>query len=217
MGIRIILADDHKIMLEGLRVLIEKQSDMTVVGEAETGQMAVDMAKELSPDIVIMDITMPDLNGIEAASRIRTESRDTNVIILSMHDDKLYVIKAFKAGVLGYLLKKSAFDELVHAIRTVNNNGIYISSAIANIVIDNFVRSLSNNKSLMSLPLTNRECEVLKLISEGKSTKEIASTLYVSIKTIESHRKKIMDKVGIYSTAELTKYAIREGLTPLDR
>lgn len=217
MGIRIILADDHKIMREGLRVLIEKQSDMTVVGEAETGQMAVDMAKELSPDIVIMDITMPDLNGIEAASRIRTESRDTNVIILSMHDDKLYVIKAFKSGVLGYLLKKSAFDELVRAIRTVNNNGIYISSAIANIVIDNFVRSLSNNKSLLSLPLTNRECEVLKLISEGKSTKEIASTLYVSIKTIESHRKKIMDKVGIYSTAELTKYAIREGLTPLDR
>lgn len=124
MAIKIILADDHKIMLEGLRTLFKKQSDMAVVGEAGTGQMAVDMARELSPDIVIMDITMPDLNGIEAASRIRTESRDTKVIILSIHDDKLYVIKAFKAGVLGYLLKKSAFDELVRAIRTVNNNGI---------------------------------------------------------------------------------------------
>lgn len=217
MAIRIILAEDHKIMLEGLRSLIGKQSGITVIGEAGSGRMAVKLALELLPDIVIMDITMPDLNGIEATYQITSELQDTKVIILSMHDDKLYVIKAFKAGALGYLLKKSTFDELICAVQTVNNSEIYLSPGITDIVIENFVHSLSNNKSLSSSLLTDRECEVLRLIAEGKSTKEISLSLYVSIKTVEVHRKNIKDKLGIYNVAELTKYAIREGLTSLDK
>ena len=213
---KIILADDHRIMLEGLRTLIRSQPGMTVVGEAEDGQTAVELALELLPDIVIMDITMPGLSGIDAASRITSESGNTKIIVLSMHADKMYVIKAFKAGVRGYLLKKSAFNELICAIQTVSDNGVYISSSIANIVIENFIRSLSSSRSLVSSILTDRESEVLKHIAEGKSTKEIALSLYVSAKTVETHRKKIMDKLEMHSIAALTKYAIREGLTSID-
>ena len=216
MAIKILLADDHQIMLEGLRTLIRSQPGMTVVGEAEDGQTAVELALELLPDIAIMDITMPGLNGIDAASRITSESGNTKIIVLSMHADKMYVIKAFKAGVRGYLLKKSAFNELICAIQTVSDNGVYISSSIANIVIENFIRSLSNSRSLVSSILTDRESEVLKHIAEGKSTKEIALSLYVSVKTVETHRKKIMDKLEMHSIAALTKYAIREGLTSID-
>ncbi len=216
MATKIILADDHRIMLDGLRTLIRSQPGMTVVGEAEDGQMAVELALELSPDIAIMDITMPGLNGIDAASRITSESGNTKIIVLSMHADKMYVIKAFKAGARGYLLKKSAFNELICAIQTVSDNGVYISSSIANIVIENFIRSLSSSRSLVSSILTDRESEVLKHIAEGKSTKEIALSLYVSAKTVETHRKKIMDKLEMHSIAALTKYAIREGLTSID-
>lgn len=216
MATKIVLADDHRIMLEGLRTLIRSQPGMTVVGEAEDGQTAVELALELLPDIVIMDITMPGLSGIDAASRITSESGNTKIIVLSMHADKMYVIKAFKAGVRGYLLKKSAFNELICAIQTVSDNGVYISSSIANIVIENFIRSLSSSRSLVSSILTDRESEVLKHIAEGKSTKEIALSLYVSAKTVETHRKKIMDKLEMHSIAALTKYAIREGLTSID-
>lgn len=216
MSIKVILADDHKIMLEGLRTLISKQPGMSVIGEAIDGYEAIKLTEDLSPDVVIMDITMPGLNGIKVTEKITSEFSDTKVIILSMHDDKLYVIKAFKAGALGYLLKKSAFNELICAIQTVNNGSVYISSSIASIVMENFVFSLANKKSLHSLLLTDRENEVLKMIAEGKSTKAMAAALYVSMKTVESHRKKIMDKLEIHSVAELTKYAVREGLTSLD-
>jgi len=216
MATKIVLADDHRIMLEGLRTLIRSQPGMTVVGEAEDGQTAVELALKLLPDIAVMDITMPGLSGIDAASRITSESGNTKIIVLSMHADKMYVIKAFKAGVRGYLLKKSAFNELICAIQTVSDNGVYISSSIANIVIENFIRSLSSRRSLVSSILTDRESEVLKHIAEGKSTKEIALSLYVSAKTVETHRKKIMDKLEMHSTAALTKYAIREGLTSID-
>ena len=216
MATKIVLADDHRIMLEGLRTLIRSQPGMTVVGEAEDGQTAVELALELLPDIAVMDITMPGLNGIDAASRITSESGNTKIIVLSMHADKMYVIKAFKAGVRGYLLKKSAFNELICAIQTVSDNGVYISSSIANIVIENFIRSLSSSRSLVSSILTDRESEVLKHIAEGKSTKEIALSRYVSVKTVETHRKKIMDKLEMHSIAALTKYAIREGLTSID-
>ncbi len=216
MAIKIVLADDHQIMLEGLRTMIRSQPGMTVVGEAEDGQTAVELALELLPDIVVMDITMPGLSGIDAASRITSESGNTKIIVLSMHADKMYVIKAFNAGAKGYLLKKCAFNELICAIQTVSDNGVYISSGIANIVIENFIRSLSSSRSLVSSILTDRESEVLKHIAEGKSTKEIALSLYVSVKTVETHRKKIMDKLEMHSIAALTKYAIREGLTSID-
>ncbi len=216
MAIKIVLADDHRIMLDGLRTLIRSQPGMTVVGEAEDGQTEAELALELSPDVAVMDITMPVLSGIDAASRITSESGNTKIIMLSMHADKMYVIKAFKAGAMGYLLKKCAFNELICAIQTVSDNGVYISSSIANIVIKNFIRSLSSSRSLVSSILTDRESEVLKHIAEGKSTKEIALSLYVSAKTVETHRKKIMDKLEMHSIAALTKYAIREGLTSID-
>jgi DNA-binding NarL/FixJ family response regulator len=216
MPIKVLLADDHKIILEGLNTLINNQAGMTVIGTASNGYEAVQLTEELSPDVVIMDITMPGLNGISATEKITSKSSNTKVIVLSIHNDKLYVIKAFQAGALGYLLKKSTFDELACAIQTVNSNSAYISSGITNIVIDNFVKSLTKDKCLLSSLLTKRETEVLGMIAEGKSTKNIASDLYVSIKTVESHRKNIMDKLEIHSIAELTKYAIREGLTSVD-
>jgi len=217
MAIRIILADDHKIVLEGLHTLIEKQQDMKIVGEAENGQVAVKLVSKHSPDVIIMDISMPDLNGIDAIRKITAESRNTKVVVLSIHDDKRYVMEAFKAGALGYLLKSSSSRELIYAIQTVISNKIYIDPSIANIMLEGVVCALSNNVSLNSFMLTNRECEVLKLIAEGKTTKEIALILYVSKSTIEAHRKKIMDKLDIYSVAGLTKFAIREGLTTIEK
>ena len=216
MAIRIILADDHKIVLEGLHTLIEKQQDMEIIGEAKNGQMAVKLVSKHSPDFIIMDISMPDLNGIEAIHQITAESQNTKVIVLSMHDDKRYVIGAFNAGALGYVLKSSSSKELIQAIKTTSNNKIYIDPCIANYILEGFVYSLTNNLSLNSFLLTNRECEVLKMIAEGKTTKETASILYVSKSTIEAHRKKIMDKLDIHSTARLTKFAIREGLTTIE-
>jgi DNA-binding NarL/FixJ family response regulator len=216
MPLKVLLVDDHKIMLEGLNSLINTQADMTVIGSASNGSEAVRLTEKLSPDIVIMDITMPGLNGISATEKITSGSGNTKVIVLSIHNDKLYVMKAFKAGAKGYLLKKSTFDELICAINTVNNDSVYISAGISDIIIDNFVQSLTKKKSVLSPILTARETEVLGMIAEGKSTKQIASFLYVSMKTVESHRKKIMDKLQIYSIAELTKYAIREGLTSVE-
>jgi len=216
MVIRIILADDHKIVLEGLHTLIEKQQDMKIIDEATNGQMAVKLVSKHSPDFIIMDISMPELNGIEAIQQITAESQNTKVVVLSMHDDKRYVIGAFKAGALGYVLKSSSSKELIQAIKTASNNKIYIDPRIAYNMLEGVVFSLTNNLSLNTFMLTNRENEVLQMIAEGKTTKETASILYVSKSTIEAHRKKIMDKLDIRSTAELTKFAIREGLTTIE-
>ncbi len=217
MAIRIILADDHEIVLEGLHTLIEKQQDMKIIGEAKSGQVAVKLVSKHSPDVIIMDISMPDLNGIEAIHQITAESQNTKVVVLSVHDDKRYVIGALKAGALGYVLKGSSSKELIQAIKTVINNKIYWDPCIANNILEGFVFSLTNNLSLNTFMLTNRENEVLQMIAEGKTTKEAASLLYVSKSTIEAHRKKIMDKLDIRSIAELTKFAIREGLTTIEK
>jgi len=215
MSIRIVLADDHRITREGLLSMLNNEVGMEVVGEAENGREAVKLAQELLPDLVIMDVTMPDLNGIEATRMITSGAGEINVIAISMYSDKQFVQGMIQAGASGYLLKDCAFEELLNAIRVVVSGNTYLSPAIARIVVKDYLDKLSKDGSSASSILTTREREVLQLIAEGMSTKKIASHLGVSIKTIETHRRQIMGKLGIFSIAELTKYAIREGLTSL--
>ncbi len=216
MKIKILLADDHKIVRDGLRALIEKCPDMQVVAEAADGRTAVRLAKELSPDIAIMDISMPDLNGIEAARQISAESPHVKILTLSMHSDARYVKHLFTAGASGYLLKECAFDELVNAIRTVAANQVYLSPRVTHVVLSEYLSKQPIAEASVFSVLTAREREVLQLMAEGKTTKEIAYSLGLSVKTVEAHRQKIMEKSNIHSIAELTKYAIREGLTSLE-
>jgi len=213
MNIRIILAEDHKITREGLVNLIKDQPGMEVVGEAGNGREAIQLAREHTPDLVIMDVTMPGLNGIDATRIITSSSKNINVIALSMYSDKQFVQGMMQAGASGYLLKDCAFDELVQAIRAVFKGDTYLSPGIAGIVVEDYVNRLSKSASSVSSILTKREREVLQLISEGESTKHIATKLAISVKTVETHRRQMMGKIGIRTVAGLTKYAIREGLT----
>ncbi|MCL5036078.1 MAG: response regulator transcription factor [Chloroflexi bacterium] len=213
MGIRIILADDHEIIREGLKALLEKQHDMEVVGEAEDGRTTVRLTKELKPDVVIMDITMPDLNGIEATRKIMSEIPNVKVVALSVHSDKRFVMEMFKAGASGYLPKDCAFSELAVAVRAVVAGQSYLSPKVADIVIKDYVSNRTKSEPSVFSMLTNREREVLQLLAEGNTTKEIASLLNISDKTVETHRRQVMNKLDIHNVAELTKYAIREGLT----
>jgi len=213
MKTKILLVDDHKILRDGICSLVKGYDDMEVVGEAADGRTAIRLVQELSPDVVIMDISMPDLNGIDATRRIIADYPKVKIIALSMHYDKQFVSEIFKAGASGYLIKDSAFDELEHAIRIVMQGKTYINPQIASLVVESLVnQTASTSRKAFSL-LTEREREVLQLISEGKSTKQIASDLHVSAKTVESHRRQVMGKLNIRNVAELTKYAIREGLT----
>jgi len=216
MSIRILLADDHKITRQGLRSLLEKQADLQVVAEAEQGRAAVSLVKELVPDVVIMDVSMPDLNGVEATRQIVAECPRAKVIALSMHSDSLYVTEMLKSGAAGYLLKDCAFDELARAIRTVVAGKTYLSPSISGVVVDDYLQRLSKADFTNSEVLTGREREVLQLLAEGKSTKQIALKLHISAKTVETHRRQMMDKLDIHSVAELTKYAIRKGFTSLE-
>lgn len=216
MSIKIILADDHKIMREGLRYLLEKQPGLEVIAEADNGRMTVKLVRELRPNVVIMDITMSDLNGIEATRQIMAELPDVKIIGLSMHSDRRFVAEMLRAGASGYLLKDCAFKELVSAVNAVFANKTPLSAKIAEIVTKEYVDYLLTSKSPPLSILTAREREVLQLLAEGKTTKQIASCLYVSAKTIEAHRRQIMDKLNIHSIAGITKYAVREGLTSIE-
>jgi len=216
MIIKIILADDHKIVRQGLRTLLEAEPDMKVVGEADNGRTTLRLARELKPQVVIMDITMPDLNGIEATRQILGEASDVKIIALSMHSDSLFVLNMLKAGASGYLLKDCALEELVKAIRTVVAQKTYLSPGVSDIVIKDFVSGWSTPGTSAFSVLTAREREVLQLMAEGKTTNQIAYRLCLSVKTVEAHRKQTMNKLGIHSVAELTKYAIRQGLTSLE-
>lgn len=215
MGIRVVIADDHKIVREGLRSLIEKQPGMEVVAEAENGRTTVQKVEEVSPDVVVMDISMPDLNGVDATRQITSRFPSVKVIALSIHSDKQFVAGMLSAGASGYLLKEGDFRELTNAIRMVVSNQVYLSPRIAGIVTEGYVRHLSETDSSAHSILTAREREVLQLLTEGLSAKNIASHLQLSVKTVEGHRQKIMGKLKVNNVAELTKYAIREGLTTL--
>lgn len=215
MPVRIVIADDHRIVREGLRHLLEKRTDFKVVGEASDGESAVRLARELSPDIVIVDISMPGLNGIEATRRILAERPDIRVLALSMHSDRRFVIETLKAGASGYLLKDSAFDELARAIEVVMARGAFLSPAITEMVVRDYVAQSGCDDAAAFSVLTPREREVLQLMAEGEPTRAIAAHLAVSVKTVETYRQQIMEKLDLHSVAELTKYAVREGLTEL--
>ena len=209
---KILLADDHRIFRDGLRTLFQQAGD-EIVAEAGDGLLAVDLCARHRPDLVIMDVTMPGLNGIEALRRIKLKNPDVTVIMLSMHDDLQFIVESLRAGAAGYLLKESAFEELAMAIKTIRTNGIYLSSAIADTVIRDYLAQRPTSKTKAFSLLTPREREVLQLIAEGKTTKEIAGHLRLSAKTVETHRQQVMDKLGLHSIAQLTKFAIREGIT----
>jgi DNA-binding NarL/FixJ family response regulator len=213
MTIRVLLADDHTIVRHGLSRAVQQEEDMEVIGQAEDGLSTVELTRQLSPDIVIMDIGMPDLNGIEATRQILRESPNVKVIALSMHSAKRFVIEMFRAGALGYLLKDCEYDELARAIRAVAEGKTYLSPSISGIVIEDVVHNVPEPKSTAFSVLTPREREVLQLMAEGNTTKQIARRLHVSPKTVEAHRLRIMNKLEIDNVAQLTKYAIQEGLT----
>ena len=216
MRIRIVLADDHHIVRDGLRSLLEEQEDMEVIAEAENGREAVALALRLRPDIVVMDVGMPDLNGIEATRQVCDGAPGTRVVGLSMHSDRRFVAGMLEAGASGYVIKDEAFEELARAIRAVREGRTFLCPAVAGVIVEDYLGRRAASQSAPARPLTPREREVLQLLAEGRSTKQTAGRLGVSVKTVETHRSHIMAKLGIRSVAELTTYAIREGLTSLD-
>lgn len=215
MSLRILIADDHTIVREGLRALIEKESDLEVVAEAENGSVALQRAHAFRPDVVVMDISMPELNGIEATRRIVAELPGIRVLALSMETDRRFVVEILKSGATGYLLKDAAFSELAAAIRAVSTNETYLSSRITELLIREFIQKIPEEVTMTYEKLSVREREILQLIADGKSAKEIAFACDISLKTVENYRHTLMKKLNLYSIAELTKYAIREGLTSL--
>lgn len=211
MSIKILLADDHGIVRKGLRFLLERQQGIEVVGEAGNGREAVKMASELVPDIVIMDIAMPQLNGIEATAQIIKRNPEVGVIILSMHADEGYLLRALSAGAKGYLLKDSAETDLVRAVQMVANKRPFFSPAISQTLLDDYLGQLQRQGLQDSYDLlTDREKEILQLLAEGRSNKEVANLLDLSVYTVETHRKNIMLKLNLHSTAEIVLYAVRK-------
>ncbi|MBP7569651.1 MAG: response regulator transcription factor [Acidobacteria bacterium] len=214
---RILLADNHRLFCEGLRTLFATRPGLDIVGEANNGRMAVRLARELSPDLVIMDIGMPELNGVEATRQIRAEMPNVKVLAVSMHSDRQYVAGMLAAGASGYVLKDSAFTELAEAIRVVGQGGRFLSPEIVGVVVDDYLQRLTPAPGSAAARLSDREREVLQLMAEGHPTADIAERLHISRKTVETHRKSIMIKLELHSVAELTKFAVREGITSLDQ
>jgi len=211
--IRIVLADDHKLMRSGLRVLLEQQPDLTVMGEASDGREAVALVASQRPDVLVMDIGMPSLNGIEAAAQITQSNPEAAIVMLSMHSDESYVLRALKAGAKGYLLKDSAEADLIRAVRAVAEGKSFFSPAVSKVLLDDYVRKLkrSGTEDPYDL-LTPREREVLQLVAEGKSNKEVAQLLNLSVYTVETHRSNIMEKLNLHGVPELILYAVRKGI-----
>jgi DNA-binding NarL/FixJ family response regulator len=214
--VRILLADDHKLFIDGLGSLLERRTGVEVVGAARDGLTAVRLASELEPHIILMDISMPHLNGIEATRKILDENPSIKIIILSMHADRRYVVESLRAGARGYLLKDSASEELLSVMERVVAGEICLTSKMSSEIIQDYLRLVESGESNAFTVLSPREREVLQLLAEGHSTKEIAARLSVSVKTVETHRSQIMNKVDLHSVAELTKYAIREGITQIN-
>jgi DNA-binding NarL/FixJ family response regulator len=207
MAIRVVLADDHELVRQGLKALLEREG-FQVVGEASNGQEAIRLVPNVRPDVAILDISMPILNGLDAARELKKSSQTTRTILLTRHDEDQYVTEALRSGVKGYVLKNQAATDLVHAIQQVCRGGIYLSPGISQTVVEAFL----SKTSLPTDPLTSRERQVLQLVGEGKSSKEIAALLGISVKTAESHRTRLMRKLDIHELASLVRYAIRRGL-----
>jgi len=211
--IRVVLADDHTVMRAGLRSLLERQPNLEVVGEAEDGRQTVELAAALNPDVIVMDIGMPSLNGIEATRQIVAKQPNTSVVILSMHSDETYVMRAMKAGARGYLLKDSAEADLIRAIQAVSQGKSFFSPKISRILAEDYVRLLKQKGVEDSYELlTSREREIVQLLAEGKSNKEVATLLNLSLYTVETHRSRVLQKLNLHSSAELVLYAVRKGI-----
>ncbi|MEM1188347.1 MAG: response regulator transcription factor [Pseudomonadota bacterium] len=212
----VVLADDHRLVREGLRSVLADASDIEVVGEAENGRDSIALVRRLKPSIIVMDVSMPDLNGIDATRKIVETGLETRVLALSGHRDEMFVKGMLQAGASGYLLKDCASEELLTAIRTLTGGGMHVSPAVASIVVADYLAHVAGTVTPKEAALSTREREVLQLIAEGLTTARIAERLNLSVKTVESHRAKVMDKVGVRNIAGLTKYAIRHGLTTID-
>jgi DNA-binding NarL/FixJ family response regulator len=211
--IRVLLADDHTLMRRGLRLIVEQQPDLVVAGEAEDGRQAVALSASLKPDVAVLDIGMPNLNGIEAAKQITDGESGAAVVILSMHADETYILRALKAGARGYLLKDSAEADLVRAIQSVAEGKSFFSPVVSKVLLEDYVKKLQRTGSEDSYDLlTPREREVLQLVAEGKSNKEVANLLHLSVYTVETHRANIMEKLNLKSVPELILYAVRKGI-----
>lgn len=211
--IRILLADDHTVMRNGLRLLLERQPNLSVVGEASDGRETVRAAESVSPDVVVMDIAMPNLNGIEAARQITAARPETAIVILSMHSDESYVIRALKAGARAYLLKDSAEGDLIAAIHAISEGKSFFSPAISRILVEDYMRQLEQKHVEDTYELlTAREREILQLLAEGKTNKEVASMLNLSVYTVETHRTHILQKLNLHNVPELILYAVRKGI-----
>jgi DNA-binding NarL/FixJ family response regulator len=211
--IRVLLADDHTLMRRGLRLIVEQQPDLVVAGEAEDGRQAVALSASLKPDVAVLDIGMPNLNGIEAAKQITDGESGAAVVILSMHADETYILRALKAGARGYLLKDSAEADLVRAIQSVAEGKSFFSPVVSKVLLEDYVKKLQRTGSEDSYDLlTPREREILQLVAEGKSNKEVANLLHLSVYTVETHRANIMEKLKLKSVPELILYAVRKGI-----
>jgi two-component system response regulator NreC len=215
--VNILLADDHKLMRDGLRAILEKHPAMTVAAEASDGHEAIALARKLKPEVVLMDVSMPGLNGIDATRQIVTKMTQVKVVGLSMNSDRRYVLAMLAAGASGYLLKNAAAEELTRAIEAVVAGQKYVSPLVADAIVEAAIRGAAPDLSMEGRGLSGREREVLQLLAEGSTSKQIAGRLGVAVSTVETHRRQIVDKLGLHSIAELTKYAIREGLTRVDR
>jgi two-component system, NarL family, response regulator NreC len=211
--IRIVLADDHSVMRSGLRALLQQHPDMQVIGEANDGREALSLAESLKPDVAVLDITMPNLNGIEAARQMAAKQLDVAIIMLSMHSDESYVLRALRAGVRGYLLKEAAEIDLLHAIRAVTQGKSFFSPMVSRMLAEDYIRRLQGKEVVDSYELlTAREREILQLIAEGNSNKDIANLLSLSLYTVETHRGNILQKLNLHSVPDLILYAVRKGV-----
>jgi len=210
-AIKVLLADDHGVVRKGLRFLVEQEEDITVVGEANDGREAVRLAKDLQPDVIVMDIAMPQLNGIDATAQALKASPSSGVLILSMHSDESYILRSLEAGARGYILKDNAEEHLVTAIRAVAQGKPFFSPVIAQTLLEDYMRSLQQKGQQDSYSLlTDREKQVLQLLAEGRSNKDVAQLLDLSVYTVETHRTRIMQKLNLHNTAELVLYAVRK-------